>query len=195
MFRRMKRAWRSLRAACITLLLALGFVAGWPKINPRILARLPPTLARLARLLPVAQAAILRPFTPLANAFGITSQNWTLFSTTGGTRHRMWVEAREPGSRTWVLLHRAHDDEHAYLRETIEYRRLRPIWNPHRYGLAAAYDPFTRWLARRVMLDFSKFDRVRVRQEEVEILPKAAGFRSTGHFVHKREYARSELLP
>lgn len=195
MFRRMNRAWRSLRAAVITLLLALGFVAGWPKINPRIMAGLPPTLARLAALVPVVQDASLRPFTPLASAFGITSQNWTLFSTTGGIRHRLWVEAREPGSRKWVLLHRALDDEHAYLRETIEYRRLRPIWNPHRYGLAAAYEPFTRWLARRTLLDFPKFERVRIREEQIEILPRGAGFRSTGHFVDRLEYSRAELLP
>ena len=191
----MHRAWRSLRTACITLLLLLGFVAGWPKINPRIMARLPSGLARLAALVPVVQQTILRPFTPLANLFGITSQNWTLFSTTGGIRHRLWVEAREPGGHRWVLLHRAQDDEHAYLRETIEYRRLRPIWNPHRYGLAPSYDAFTRWLARRVLLDFPKFERVRIREEQVEILPGGAGFRSTGHFVYRLEYTRAKLLP
>jgi hypothetical protein len=190
----MNRAWRSLRAAIITLLLALGFVAGWPKIAPRIMAKLPPWLSRLAEQVPRVQERVLAPFAPLANAFGVQSQNWTLFSTTGGIRHRMWIEGRARNGE-WVLLHRAQDDEHAYLRETIEYRRLRPIWNPHRYGLAEGYGPFTRWVARRVLLDFPEFERARVRQEEVEILPRGAGFRSTGHFVNKREYSRKELLP
>jgi hypothetical protein len=190
----MNRVRRSLRAAIITLLLALGFVAGWPKIAPRIVAQLPPSVARLARQVPVVQAAILGPFTPLANAFGITTQNWTLFSTTGGIRHRMYVEGRTQGG-AWQLLHRAQDDEHAYRRETIEYRRLRPIWNPHRYGLAEGYGPFTRWLARRAFLDFPRLERVRIRQEEIEILPRGGGFRSTGHFVDRREYSRAELVP
>jgi len=30
--------WRSLRAASITLLLALGFIAGWPKVSPKLSA-------------------------------------------------------------------------------------------------------------------------------------------------------------
>jgi hypothetical protein len=61
--------------------------------------------------------------------------------------------------------------------------------------LAEGYVPFTRWVARRVLLDFPQYERVRIRQEEVEILPDGAGFRSTGHFVNKRDYSRSELLP
>jgi len=35
----------------------------------------------------------------------------------------------------------------------------------------------------------------RVRQERVEILPRGAGFRSTGAFAYKQEYSRRELLP
>lgn len=190
----MNRVWRSLRAAIITLLLALGFVAGWPKIAPRVVAQLPPSIARLTQRIPAVQGAVLRPFTPLANAFGITTQNWTLFSTTGGIRHRMYVEGRTRDG-AWELLHRAQDDEHAYQREAIEYRRLRPIWNPHRYGLSEGYVPFTRWLARRALLDFPRLERVRIRQEEIEILPRGAGFCSTGHFVDRREYSRAELLP
>lgn len=190
----MNSVWRSLRAAWITLLLLLGFIAGWPAVSPKIVARLPAGLAQLARRIPLVQERLLAPFAPLADAFGIYTENWTLFSTTGGVRHRMWVEARARGGHDWVLLHRAQDDEHAYLRRTIEYRRLRPIWNPHRYGLADGYPAFTRWLARRIFLDFPEYDRVRVRQEEIEILPRAEGFRSTGKFEYQYEYSRRGLL-
>jgi hypothetical protein len=192
---RVASVWRSLRAALITLLLALGFVAGWPKVSPKLLARLPPGMAQVARKLPDTQRSLLAPFAPVADAFGIESQNWAVFATTGGIRHRMWVEARARRGHTWTLLHRAQDDEHAYLRETLEYRRLRVLWNPHRYGVAAGYPAFTRWLARRVFLDFPHFDRVRVRQEQVEILPRGAGFRTTGTFAYELEYSRRELLP
>jgi len=190
-----KQVWRSLRAALITLLLLLGFIAGWPKVSPKLLGRLPPGLARLAQTLPDIQGSLLQPFAPLADAFGINSENWALFATTGGIRHRMWVEARGHHDHTWTLLHRAQDDEHAYLKETLEYRRLRMIWNPHRYGMATGYPAFTRWLARRVFEDFPAFDRVRVRQEQIEIQARGAGFRSTGAFVYKQEYSRRELLP
>jgi hypothetical protein len=190
----MKRVWRSVRAAWITLLLALGFVAGWPNISPAIAARLPPGLAHLAGRLPAIQAALLGPFTPLAYAFGITTENWKLFTSTGGIRHRLWIEARGPGDEAWVLLHRAHDDEHAYLRETLEYRHLRSIWNPHGYGMAGDYGLFARWVARRAFLDFPRFDRVRIREERVEILPRGGGFRGTGRFAYKHEYSRAELL-
>ena len=127
--------------------------------------------------------------------FGIESESWAVFATTGGFRHRLWVEARAPRGHAWTLLYRAQDDEHAYLRETLEYRRLRVLWNPHRYGLAAGYAAFTRWLARPIFLDFPGYDRVRVRQEQVEILPHGAGFRTTGTFAYQLEYTRHELLP
>jgi hypothetical protein len=93
------------------------------------------------------------------------------------------------------LLHRAQDDEHAYLRGTLEHRRLRLLWNPHRWGTVYGYPAFGRWLARRVLLDFSRFERVRVRMERIELLDKARGFRATGEFEHELVYSRSELLP
>jgi len=195
MLPRVASVWRSLRAALITLLLALGFIAGWPKVSPKLSAKLPPGLAQAARNLPDTQRRLLEPFAPVADVFGIESESWAVFATTGGIRHRLWVEARARRGHAWTLLHRAQDDEHAYLRDTLEYRRLRVLWNPHRYGLAAGYPAFTRWLARRVFLDFPGYDRVRVRQEQVEILPRGAGFRSTGAFAYELEYSRRELLP
>jgi hypothetical protein len=143
----------------------------------------------------MVQAELLAPFSPLAGAFGIYSQNWGLFAATGGIRHRMWIEGQAGEAEPWILLHRAHDDEHATLRETLEYRRLRMIWNPHRWGTVHGYPAFGRWLARRVLLDFPRFERVRLRMERIELLDKGRGFRATGQFEHELVHSRSELLP
>jgi hypothetical protein len=187
--------WPRVRAAAISVLLTLGFISGWPKISPGLLAHLPDGVARTAAQIPTLQAELLQPFTPLASAFGIYSQNWGLFAATGGIRHRMWVEGQAAGTDTWVLLHRAHDDEHAYLRATLEHRRVRLIWNPHRWGTVDGYPAFGRWLARRVLLDFPRFERVRLRMERIELLDKGRGFRATGQFEHELSHSRSELLP
>jgi hypothetical protein len=182
-----------LRAAAITLLLALGFIAGWPKVSPKIVRALPKSLAGVVRQLPEVQGKLLAPFGPAAGAFGIYTQSWPLFTTTGGIRHRMWVEARAKRADSWTLLYRPHDAEHAYLSDTLEYRRVRTIWHPHHDWVAEGYPALTRWLARRICLDFPRFDRVRVRQERIEILPRGTGFRGTGTFDRETEYSRREL--
>lgn len=171
-----------LRASVITLLLVLGFIAGWPKVSPRLLERLSPSLAESLARVPELQARLLAPIAPVAHAFGIYSENWALFATTGGTRNRIHVEGRPRGSSEFVLLYRVHDPEHRYLAELLEYRRVRNLWNPHRSGLSTGYEPFARWLVERTLREHPEFDAVRIRMQEGKILPRGAGFEPTVRF-------------
>jgi hypothetical protein len=186
--------WRHLRAFIITVLLALGFIAGWPNVAPRIMAQLPPRIAEFSRRVTSLQQALLRPFAPIAGALGIYSQNWPLFPGTGGIRHRLWIEAKEP-SGAWTLLFRAHDEEHTAFRSTLEYRRVFNLWKPHHWEVSGAYPFFARWVARRIFLEHPAFEQVRVRQEQVEIQSEGRGFVSTGRFDNIISLERREVLP
>ncbi|MFZ5890170.1 MAG: hypothetical protein ACOY0T_03800 [Myxococcota bacterium] len=184
-----------LRASTITALLLLGFIAGWPKVSPRFLAKLPDSFAESLRRIPEVQQRLLAPFTPIANAFGIYSENWALFATTGGTRNRMCIEGRQRGASEFTLLYRVHDPEHRYLASALEYRRLRNIWNPHRSGMANGYDAFARWLVRRVLIDHAELEAARIRMAEGDILPAGGGFRENGRFSNEVTLERTELIP
>lgn len=191
----MSRVERQLRALVITLLLLLGFVAGWPKVSPRFLAKLPTAAREALSHLPDLQARLLAPFTPIANAFGIYSENWALFATTGGTRNRMRIEGRRQGSTEFELLYRVFDADHRYLASTLEYRRVRNIWNPHRSGVAHGYEAFAHWLLTRVLHDHPEFDAARLRMEEGDILPEGRGFRENGRIAFEIVERRGENAP
>jgi len=187
-------SWRQLRAFFITCALLLGFVAGWPTFAPHVLDKRPAPVAALARGLQALQQWLLRPVAPIAGAFGVYSQNWPLFRGTGGIRYRLWIDARR-GDGAWVILFRAHDDAHAALRSTLEYRRVLNLWKPHAWGVPAAYPAFAHWVARQMFLQHAELEQVRVRQEEIEIRPAGMGFEPTGRFQHAQSFTRAQVLP
>jgi len=191
----MRADWRTVRSLAIALVLALGFVAGWPRRIEKLVRHWPEPLAALALKLPALQATLLAPFRPVADALGIASEDWPLFTGTGGTRYRMWLEAQGKSGRTWKLLYRAHDPEHRYFAGGLEYRRVLNIWNPHHSYISDAYPGFARGLARRIFREDRRFVRMRVRMEEVVILAKGRGFRPTGRFVYEIELRRDEVEP
>lgn len=190
----LRQRWPYVRAALITLVLLLGFVAGWPARIPKLVRAWPPAFARVALLLPSLQEKVLTPFAPGANALGITSEDWALFTGTGGTRYRMWIEGRAANG-AWKLLYRAHDPQHTCLAGTLEYRRVMNVWNPHHDWISSSYPAFTRWLARRIFDDYRRLQTVRVRMEEVAIRPGGAGFESSGHFVYAQVVQREDTKP
>jgi hypothetical protein len=189
-----QRRWPYVRAGFITLVLVFGFVAGWPARIPKLVRAWPPSLARIALLLPSLQQKVLTPFAPAAGALSITSEDWALFTGTGGTRYRMWIEGRAAGG-AYELLYRAHDPKHAYLGGALEYRRVMNIWNPHHDWISSSYPAFTRWVARRVFRDYPRLHAVRVRMEEVAILPHGAGFEPSGHFTYEELVRREDVAP
>jgi len=184
--------WPRVRAALITLILFLAFVAGWPRRIPKMVRNWPPVLAAPLLQVPVLQARILAPFAPVAGLLGIASEDFTLFTGTGGTRYRFWLEAQAK-TGGWQLLYRAHDPEHAYLAEPLEYRRVLNLWNPHHDWISDAYPYFARGLARRVFHERPEFRKVRLRMEEVTILGDARGFEPTGKFVYEELVRREEV--
>jgi hypothetical protein len=179
------------RAALITVVLFLAFVAGWPRRIPKMVRGWPPALAAPLLVLPELQAKILAPFAPVAGLLGIGSEDFTLFTGTGGKRYRFWLEGQER-TGSWTLLYRAQDPEHAYLAEALEYRRVLNLWNPHHDWISDGYPYFARGLARRVFRDRPEFRKVRLRMEEVTILRDAQGFEPTGKFVYEELVRREE---
>jgi hypothetical protein len=189
-----QRRWPYVRAGLITLVLVLAFVAGWPARMAKLVRAWPPSLARVALLLPSLQQKVLTPFAPAAGALGITSEDWALFTGTGGTRYRMWIEG-SAANGAYKLLYRAQDPEHRYLGGALEYRRVMNVWNPHHDWISSSYPAFTRWLARQVFRDYRRLRGVRVRMEEVAILPYGRGFEPSGHFVYEEVVRREDVAP
>jgi len=189
----MRADWRTVRAFGITLVLALGFVAGWPNRIAKLVAPWPKPLAELALKLPALKESILAPFAPVAGRLGIYSEDWPLFAGTGGRRYRLWLEARGRGGRGFTLLYRAHDPDQRYFAGALEYRRILNIYNPHHDWISDAYPDFTTALARRIFREQRRFQEVRLRLEEVTILSDGRGYAPTGRFAYERLVRRAEL--
>jgi hypothetical protein len=190
-----RRPWPTLRAVLIAAAIAVGLVDGAPIPTPRVMERLPAVLCDVAMALRDMQTALLVPFRPIKDLFGV-SQRWSVFSTTGGVRYRMWVEARAASDPTWTLLYRVHDPEHAFLGDMLGYRRVRNVYNPSRsIGAKSMYPAFVSWVAREIFEREPRFDEVRVAMERGQILPRGEGFTPFGDFDYVLERRRDEVLP
>jgi hypothetical protein len=141
-----------------------------------------------------ARGVILAPFDFIPRLFQFSEQ-WKLFSSANDARFWMSIEAREGNGDTWRLLYRPHDPEHTFMGEVLEYRRVRGNWNPSRRGANSGYDGFVTWVARRVFAEYPRFRVVRVRMEEIQLLPLGKGFAPTGRFLHTRTRDRREVAP
>ncbi len=184
--------WPRARALLITLSIVLGLISGFPVPNAQAIERFPAAWRGVARTLPRVQTALLTPFRFISDACAI-SQRWTLFSTTGGIRYRLRVEARNAQTKRWELLYRAQDPEHAFMSRELEYRRVRNGWNPNRRGIKPSYAPFSLWIARTILGQDSSFDRVRTRMERVQILERGAGMAWLGDYAFELEHGREVL--
>jgi len=185
--------WPSARALLIALAIVTALVDGAPIPTPRVMQHLPPALQTISLRLYDVQGVLLAPFQPIKDTFGI-NQRWALFSSTGPLRHRMWVEGRRAGE-PWTILYRPQDDEHTFLSGTIEYRRVRNVWNRNRRGAKPLFSAFTSWMARQIFLERPTFDEARFSMERVTILDHGRGFESTGEFDDVTVRRREEVLP
>jgi hypothetical protein len=130
----------------------------------------------------------------MKDAFSI-GERWALFSSTGGIRYRMWIEASAGSGAPWVLLYRAKDDDHTYLRKTLEIRRVLNVWNPSRAGQKTSYHAFASWIARTTLLREPRFEEVRVSMERGRILDRGEAFVPLGTFDDVVVHRRDEVLP
>jgi hypothetical protein len=183
------------RAVLITVAILIGLIDGAPIPTPRVMERLPPFLRDVSTYLQRAQTTLLAPFRPIKDFFAI-AQRWSVFSTTGGVRYRMWVEARASSEPSFTLLYRAQDSEHAFLDDMLGYRRVRNVYNPSRaIGAKSTYPAFASWLAREIFEREPRFDEVRVSMERGRILPRGEGFTPFGEFDYVLVRHRGEVLP
>jgi hypothetical protein len=189
-----RTAWPRARAALITLALALGLVAGLPLPGDPHLAALPAWYARLVPGLRRAQELVLTPLRPVSDALVLT-QRWNLFAGAKTRRYWLSLEGRETASGHWRLLYRPHDPEHDADGDALEYRRVRGAWNPRGQGPQPGYAAFVSFEARRLLALHPELGAVRARIEEIEILPRGAGFRGTGRFSFELVRERAEVLP
>jgi len=189
----LSRWWPSARALLIAIAIAAGLIDGAPIPTPRVMTHLPPALQTVSLGLYAVQHFLLAPLQPIKWAFGI-NQRWALFSSTGPLRHRMWVEARRDGE-PWSLVYRPQDAEPTFLQDTLEYRRVRNVWNPNRRGTKPTYPAFTSWIARQIFLERPDVDEAKVSMERVTILEHGEGFEPTGEFEQVIVHRRQELLP
>jgi hypothetical protein len=188
-------AWRTLRAAFIAAAIGVGLVDGAPVPTARVMEGFPPLLRDVSTSLQNLQATLLTPVRPIKELF-LVSQRWSVFSTTGGIRYRMWVEARTGSDPTWTLLYRAQDPEHTFLGETLGYRRVKNVYNPSRsIGAKSTYGAFASWLARQIFQREPRFDEVRIGMERGRTLARGEGFAPLGEFDYVLVRRRDEVMP
>ena len=184
--------WRWARALLIALVIILGLISGFPTPNVQRVARAPAAIRWLVEHMPQAQSALLAPFRFATEDCQI-GQRWTLFSTTGGIRYRLEIEARSRRSKRWTLLYRAQDPEHAFMARLLDYRRVRNGWNPSRHGIKQSYDPFAFWISRTILASEPRFDRVRLRMARVQTLEHGEGASELGDFAYEIQHGREVL--
>jgi hypothetical protein len=190
-----RSSWPTLRAVLIAAAIGVGLVDGAPIPTARVMEGLPASLRNVSMRLQDLQTALLFPFRPIKDLF-IVWQRWSVFSTTGGVRYRMCVEARKASDSTWTLLYRAQDSEHAFLGDMLGYRRVRNVYNPSRsIGAKSTYPAFVSWLAREIFEREPRFDEVRVGMERGQILQRGEGFAPFGDFDYVLVRHRNEVLP
>lgn len=180
--------WREIRAALIALVIAVGLADGCPLPTPRdrpvMKQRLGPGAVAAVDAIDRVRYKALTPFRPIGELTQLR-QRWKLFSGASRNRYRMHIEARRDLTRDdWVLLYRPLDDEHDFLTDELEYRRVRGTWNPSTtYGPRGGYGPFATWVADRVFAHDPTFVEVRVRMQKVRIGPHG-GITPSGEFIH-----------
>ena len=186
------RGWAPIRAALITLVIAVALLDGCPmpagpKERARVASWYGATGMEVIDRLDHTRLDLLRPLRPLLDGARL-HQRWNLFAGASRQRFRMVIET-QAGDRPWQLRYRALDDEHAFRADALAYRRVRGGWNPRRDGPRGAYPAFATWVANQLFATDPTITLVRVRMETIEIGPRG-GYRATGAYVHEQVRAR-----
>ena len=182
--------WPRTRALLIALAMLVGIIDGLPLPEGAGVERLSPGLRRSAELGSAVRATLLRPFRALADLL-VVSQRWALFRSAKEGRHRLWLEGRR-GARHWTILYRPHDAEHQWFAEGLQYRRVRAAWNKGRSGGGPGYEAFAAWISKRLLRERPDLSAVRVRLEQIDILPRGGGVHATHRFVLSIVHERGE---
>ena len=107
------------------------------------------------------------------------SQQWALYQAPQAKRWRMWIDG-QLADRSWRILYRAADSEHAEDAALIEHARVWGSWNPTD-SPPGEYSAFCGWITARMLAAHPELLLARVRMEPIAI--GKGGFDSSGTFV------------
>jgi hypothetical protein len=106
---------------------------------------------------------LMSPVTPFMDLTG-TQQGWRLFSLPNERPHVLRVVGERKGKRR--VLYETWSDSKTLLAETLEFRRVRALYNPSSQGPPNTYDAFARRLSERVFELRPELDSVTVLLEQ-----------------------------
>ena len=106
---------------------------------------------------------VMAPVTPIMDLTG-TQQGWRLFSLPNERPHLLRVVGERKGKRR--VLYETWSDSKTLLAETLEFRRIRALYNPSSQGPPNTYDAFARRLSERVFELEPELDKVTILLEQ-----------------------------
>jgi hypothetical protein len=190
------RAWPQLRAALITFALFSQCISALPEralteeklarregdravhwLN-RLFDRGEPESRTREKLIVWSQRGIaarswlLTPFAPVLQGASLRQQ-WNLFVTVGADANRLRVDVHGP-HEDWTTIYRANELDSLGLAPLLDYRRVRGIYNPNRYGPRGLYAAWSKWLAERVLREHAEYSALRVVMEHLHIAERGA---------------------
>jgi hypothetical protein len=183
----LRMRWAAIRAGLIAVAILVGLLDGLPipagSERPTMEKRVSPAMVKAVDAIDEVRVKMLRPFRPVAEITRVR-QRWKLFAGASRKRWRMRIDARTSAGAEWELVYRVLDDEHAFMADALEYRRVRGAWNPHSVrGPRGGYQSFVTWVGRRVLAAHPQYTEVRVQQERILIGPRG-GYRGTGEMSY-----------
>jgi hypothetical protein len=106
---------------------------------------------------------VMAPMMPFMEFTG-TQQGWRLFALPNERPHVLRVVGEREGKRR--VLYETWNRSRPYLAETLEFRRVRALYNPSSVGPPNTYDAFCRRLSERVFEDKPELDSLTVLLEQ-----------------------------
>ncbi len=179
------RHWPVARASLVTLVIVVGLIDGCPLPAAR---HTPEGLKPTVKLLRSSRQEVMDVVRPVRDGFRL-HQQWKLFPTANLKQHRLWIEGRTKRGQPWEIFYRPHDPAHDFMADPIEFRRLRGAWNPGR-NARRGYSGFARWVAGAIFEARPDINDVRVRLENIRVVPKEGRFESLGKFQFEKTRRR-----
>jgi len=106
---------------------------------------------------------VMSPIQPFMDITG-TQQGWRLFSLPNERPHLLRVTGERRGKRR--VLYETWSPSRTFLKDTLEFRRVRALYNPSSSGPPNTYDAFARRLSERVFEQKPELDAVTVLLEQ-----------------------------
>jgi len=156
--------WPDVRAGLVAGAIAFGLIDGCPLPTP---SHTPALERGFVEPIRSVRDVVETPVAWIRRVFAVTQQ-FSLYQAPISERYRMWIEGRRGRSKTWELVYRAGDPDHAEDAALIEHARVWGEWDPTDTP-ALEYPQFAAWIKARVLAAHPEFVEVRVRMEKIEI--------------------------